>query len=52
MAAPEFLEAAAIALKTVVEFIKKNPVFERVGFGLFGRPSYQAYERALRKRKT
>ena len=45
-------EATAIALKTVVEFIKENPVFDRVGFVLFGRPSCQAYERALRKRKT
>jgi O-acetyl-ADP-ribose deacetylase (regulator of RNase III) len=41
-------EAAAIALKTVVEFIKENPVFDRVGFILFGRPSYQAYEKALK----
>ena len=41
-------EAAAIALKTVVGFIKENPVFDRVGFILFGRPSYEAYEKALR----
>jgi O-acetyl-ADP-ribose deacetylase (regulator of RNase III) len=41
-------EAAAIALKTVVGFIRENPVFDRVGFVLFGRSSYQAYERALR----
>ena len=41
-------EAAAIALKTVVGFIKENPVFDRVGFVLFGRPSYQAYDRTLR----
>ncbi len=41
-------EAAAIALKTVVGFIQENPVFDRVGFILFGHPSYQAYERALR----
>ncbi len=40
-------EAASIALKTVVGFIKENPVFDRVGFVLFGRSSYQAYERAL-----
>ena len=40
-------EAAAIALKTVAGFIKENPVFDRVGFVLFGRPSYQAYEKAL-----
>jgi O-acetyl-ADP-ribose deacetylase (regulator of RNase III) len=41
-------EAAAIALKTVMGFIKENPVFDRVGFVLFGRASYQAYERTLR----
>jgi O-acetyl-ADP-ribose deacetylase len=41
-------EAAAIALKTIVGFIKENPVFDRVGFVLFGHPSYQAYERTLR----
>ena len=29
-------EAAAIALTTVVGFIKENPVFDRVGFVLFG----------------
>jgi O-acetyl-ADP-ribose deacetylase len=40
-------EAATIALETVVGFIKENPVFDRVGFILFGSPSYQAYERAL-----
>ncbi len=40
-------EAAAIALKTVVGFIKENPVFDRVGFVLFSRPSYLAYEKAL-----
>ena len=41
-------EAAAIALKTVGGFIKENPVFDRVGFVLFGHPSYEAYEKALR----
>jgi O-acetyl-ADP-ribose deacetylase (regulator of RNase III) len=41
-------EAAAIALKTVVGFIKENPVFDRVGFALFGRTSCQAFEKALR----
>ncbi len=41
-------EAAGIALKTVVGFIKENPAFfDRVGFVLFGPSSYQAYERAL-----
>jgi O-acetyl-ADP-ribose deacetylase (regulator of RNase III) len=42
-------EAAEIALKTVVEFIKENPVFDRVGFVLFGPQSYGAYERVLKK---
>jgi O-acetyl-ADP-ribose deacetylase len=42
-------EAAAIALKTVVGFIKENPVFDRVGFVLFGKQSLQAYEKALKK---
>jgi O-acetyl-ADP-ribose deacetylase (regulator of RNase III) len=41
-------EAASIALKTVMGFIKENPVFDRVGFVLFGRPSYQSYETAVR----
>jgi O-acetyl-ADP-ribose deacetylase (regulator of RNase III) len=44
-------EAADIAVNTVLGYIKENPVFDRVGFVLFGRSSYQAYERALRKRK-
>jgi len=42
-------EAAVIALRTVLGFIKETPVFDRVGFVLFARPSYQAYERALKK---
>jgi len=41
-------EAAAIALKTVVGFIRENPDFDRIGFVLFGRLSYEAYEKALR----
>jgi len=40
--------AASIAVNTVVGYLKESPVFDRVGFVLFGRPSYQAYERALR----
>jgi O-acetyl-ADP-ribose deacetylase (regulator of RNase III) len=42
-------EAAEIALKTVVGFIRENPDFDRVGFVLFGKTSYQAYEQALKK---
>jgi O-acetyl-ADP-ribose deacetylase (regulator of RNase III) len=42
-------EAAEIALKTVVGFIQENPGFDRVGFVLFGKVSYQAYEQALQK---
>jgi O-acetyl-ADP-ribose deacetylase len=42
-------EAAEIALKTVIDFIRENPGFERVGFVLFGRASYQAYEQGLKK---
>lgn len=42
-------EAAEIALKTVIGFIRENPGFERVGFVLFGKASYQAYEKALQK---
>ncbi|MBI5582467.1 MAG: O-acetyl-ADP-ribose deacetylase [Deltaproteobacteria bacterium] len=42
-------EAAEIALKTVIGFIRENPGFDRVGFVLFGRASYQAYEKALQK---
>jgi O-acetyl-ADP-ribose deacetylase (regulator of RNase III) len=42
-------EAAEIALKTVVGFIRANPDFDRVGFVLFGKTSYQAYEQALKK---
>jgi O-acetyl-ADP-ribose deacetylase len=41
-------EASAIALNTVVGFIKENPVFNRVGFVLFSRSSYQSYDRALK----
>jgi O-acetyl-ADP-ribose deacetylase (regulator of RNase III) len=42
-------EAAEIALKTVVGFIRENPDFDRVGFVLFGSASYQSYEKALQK---
>jgi O-acetyl-ADP-ribose deacetylase (regulator of RNase III) len=42
-------EAAEAALKTVLGFIRENPVFDRVGFVLFGSASYQAYQNALNK---
>jgi O-acetyl-ADP-ribose deacetylase (regulator of RNase III) len=42
-------DAAEIALKTVIGFIRENPEFDRVGFVLFGKASYQAYEQALKK---
>jgi hypothetical protein len=42
-------EAPGISLKTAVGFIRENPVFDRVGFVLFGKASYQAYEKALQK---
>jgi O-acetyl-ADP-ribose deacetylase len=41
-------EAAGIALKTVVGFIKENPAFDRVGFVLFDPQSFRAYESALK----
>ena len=40
-------EAAELAVKTVVGFIQENPVFDRIGFNLFGHSAYQAYEKAL-----
>jgi O-acetyl-ADP-ribose deacetylase len=39
-------EAARIAVKTVAEFIRENPVFDRVGFVLFGPQAYEAYYQA------
>jgi O-acetyl-ADP-ribose deacetylase (regulator of RNase III) len=42
-------EAAEIALKTVIGFIRENPGFDRVGFVLFGSTSYQAYEKVMKK---
>jgi O-acetyl-ADP-ribose deacetylase len=42
-------EAAGIALKTVVGYIKENTAFDRVGFVLFGHQAYRAYESALKE---
>jgi O-acetyl-ADP-ribose deacetylase len=42
-------EAAQIAVKTVADYIKGNPVFERVGFVLFGKQAYEAYRQAAVK---
>ncbi len=39
-------EAARIAVKTVTDFIRENPVFHRVGFVLFGNQAYKAYYQA------
>ncbi len=42
-------EAARIAVKTVTDYIRGNPVFDRVGFVLFGNQAYQAYVQAAVK---
>jgi O-acetyl-ADP-ribose deacetylase (regulator of RNase III) len=42
-------EAARIAVETVIRYLQKNPVFDRVGFVLFGSQSYQAYLQAVRE---
>lgn len=41
-------EAARIAVRTVVDFIQKNPGFERVGFVLFGNQALEAYSQEAR----
>jgi O-acetyl-ADP-ribose deacetylase (regulator of RNase III) len=43
-------EAARIAVKTVTDYIRENPVFDRVGFVLFGNQAYQAYVQAAVKK--
>ncbi len=44
------LEAAArIALKTVSGYLAEHSQIQRVRFVLFGRPAYEAYERALKE---
>jgi O-acetyl-ADP-ribose deacetylase len=42
-------QAARIAVKTVLDYLRENPVFERVGFALFGNQAYQAYVQAASK---
>lgn len=41
--------AARIALKTVRDYLAEHPKIQRVRFVLFGRPAYEAYERALKE---
>ncbi len=41
-------EAAPIAIKTVMDYMKRHPDIELVRFILFGREAYQAYEKALK----
>ncbi len=41
-------EAASIALKTVIDYLKGHPDIQLVRFVLFGQEAYQAYEKALR----
>ncbi|GAB4506289.1 MAG: O-acetyl-ADP-ribose deacetylase [Anaerolineales bacterium] len=40
-------EAAPIALKTVMDYLREHPEIERVRFVLFGRTAYETYRRAL-----
>ena len=42
-------EAAPIALKTVMDYLKAHPDIELVRFVLFGREAYQSYEKALKE---
>jgi len=41
-------EAAPIALKTVMDYLKSHPDIQQVRFVLFGKDAYQAYEKALK----
>jgi len=42
-------EAAPIAIKTVMDYMKAHPDIQLVRFVLFGRDAYQAYEKALKE---
>ena len=42
-------EAAPIALKTVMDYLKAHPDIQLVRFVLFGHEAYQAYEKALKE---
>ena len=42
-------EAANIALKTVIDYLKVNTHIKLVRFVLFGRQTYEEYEKALKK---
>jgi len=45
-------EAARIAVKTVADYLRENPGFDRVGFVLFGNQAYQTYVQATVKELT
>jgi O-acetyl-ADP-ribose deacetylase (regulator of RNase III) len=42
-------EAAPIALRTVMDYLKRHPEIRLVRFVLFGKEAYQAYEKALKE---
>ncbi len=42
-------EAAPIALRTVMDYLKSHPEIQLVRFVLFGKEAYQAYEKALKE---
>jgi O-acetyl-ADP-ribose deacetylase (regulator of RNase III) len=42
-------EAAPIALRTVMDYLKRHPEIQLVRFVLFGKEAYQAYEKALKE---
>jgi len=42
-------EAARIALKTALDYLKEHPDIERVRFVLFGRPTYDVFAEEMKK---
>ena len=42
-------EAAPVALRTVIDYLRQHPQIELVRFVLYDTPTYAVYERALRK---